>query len=97
MEQLNDPLATNLIDAKTLSLSQERVKYLTENPPSMICVNVVLNGTAALKHLICKEIIVHASNVSDQDADWYILRSGAERELLRLATITVEKPINDQN
>ena len=60
MEQLNDPLGMKIIDAETLGIIQERVKYLMENRPNMLCVNVVLTGNAALKHMICKEIIMNA-------------------------------------
>jgi hypothetical protein len=93
--ELHDALGKKIIDSATLEKIQERVKTLTENPPNLICVNVVLNGNAALKHMICREIVMHAADISEQDADWYILRSGAERELLRLATISVEQKSND--
>lgn len=96
MEQLEDALGKKLIDAQTLEIIQERVKYHTENPPNMICVNVVLNGVAALKHIVCKEIIMNAANVSEQEADWYILRAGSERELSRLATIGVVMNSDDE-
>jgi hypothetical protein len=90
MEPLDDALSQRLLDAATLKIIQERIEYLTNNPPNMICVNVVLNGNSALKHAICKEIIMHASNITEQDADWYILRAGAERELERLSTISIK-------
>ena len=96
MEQLEDALGKKIIDAQTLEIIQERVKYHTENPPNMICVNVVLNGVAALKHIICKEIIMNAANISEQEADWYILRAGSERELSRLATIGVVMNSDDE-
>ena len=96
MEQLEDALGKKIIDAQTLEIIQERVKYHTENPPNMICVNVVLNGVAALKHIVCKEIIMNAANVSEQEADWYILRAGSERELSRLATIGVVMNSDDE-
>lgn len=95
--ELHDPLRNKIIDTATLELIQERVKALQENPPNLICVNVVLNGTDALKHMICREIISLGANLSEQDADWYILRAGAERELLRLATISVEQPKTDED
>jgi hypothetical protein len=95
--ELHDPLGNKIIDTATLELIQERVKALQENPPNLICVNVVLNGTDALKHMICREIISLGANLSEQDADWYILRAGAERELLRLATISVEQPKTDED
>ena len=95
--ELHDPLGNKIIDTATLELIQERVKALQENPPNLICVNVVLNGTDALKHMICREIISLGANLSEQDADWYILRAGAERELLRLATVSVEVPKTDEN
>lgn len=91
--ELNDALGQKLIDSDTLRKIEDRVAFLTENPPNMICVNVVLTGTAALKHMICKEIIMLAAGVTEQDAEWYILRAGAERELSRLATIGV---MNDE-
>lgn len=94
MEPLNDPLGVKIIDSQTLEIIQERINYLLENPPNMICVNVILTGNAALKHLVCKEIIMNAANVTEQDADWYIVRSGAERELTRLATIGVKAPVD---
>ena len=94
---MHDPLGNKIIDTATLELIQERVKALQENPPNLICVNVVLNGTDALKHMICREIISLGANLSEQDADWYILRAGAERELLRLATISVEQPKTDED
>ena len=95
--ELHDPLGNKIIDTATLELIQERVKALQENPPNLICVNVVLNGTDALKHMICREIISLGANLSEQDADWYIIRAGAERELLRLATISVEQPKTDED
>lgn len=90
MEQLGDALGIELIDSEKLNVIQSRIKHLTENPPNTICVNVVLNGVAALKHAICREITMAAGNVSEQDADWYILRAGAERELERLATVGIK-------
>jgi hypothetical protein len=51
---------------------------------------------AALKHIICKEIIMNAANVSEQEADGYILRAGSERELSRLATIGVVMNSGDE-
>jgi len=95
MDALEDALGKKIIDLHTLGIIQERVKNLVENPPNIVCVNVVLNGTAALRHMICKEIIMNGANVSEQDADWYILRAGAERELSRLATLGVAD-INDE-
>ncbi len=95
MEKLHDPLSEKLLDRETLNIIEERINHLMENPPNVLCVNVVLNNTAALKHLICREIIMNAANISEQEADWYILRSGAERELLRLAAIGVKEDLND--
>jgi hypothetical protein len=94
MEELGDALGTKIIDRATLDKIQERIQYLINNPPNILCVNVVLNDNAALKHAICKEIIMHSAGVTEQDADWYILRAGAERELNRLATIGVAKETN---
>lgn len=87
--ELNDALGTKIIDMETLEKIQDRVRFLTENPPNMICVNVVLSGTAALKHVVARDIIVLASGVSEQEADWYLLCAGSERELTRLATVGV--------
>jgi hypothetical protein len=90
METLGDALGKELIDAQKLAIIQERVQSLTTNPPDSICVNVVLNGTAALKYAICKEIIKVAANVTDKDADWYLVCSGAERELIKLTKLGVQ-------
>ncbi len=95
MEELNDPLSGKILDKETLSIIESRINKIMENPPNVLCVNVVLNNTAALKHMICREIIMNAANISEQEADWYILRSGAERELLRLAAVGVKKDLND--
>lgn len=87
--ELNDALGAKIIDMETLKRIQDRVKFLTENPPNMICVNVVLSGSSALKHMVARDIIVLASGVTEQEADWYLLCAGSERELSRLATIGV--------
>jgi hypothetical protein len=39
---------------------------------------------------------MNAANVSEQEADWYILRAGSERELSRLATIGVVMNSGDE-
>lgn len=87
MENLGDALGTKLINQETLEIIKDKIQYLNENPPNTICVNVVLTGSAALKHAICKEIIKNTANVSDQDADWYIVCAGAERELVKLVKL----------
>jgi hypothetical protein len=61
MEDLGDALGKEIIDAEKLEILQDRIKSLTEAPPATICINVVLNGTAALKHAICREIIKNAA------------------------------------
>lgn len=95
MEMLGDALGTKLIDSKTLEIIQERIKHLMDNPPTMICVNVVLNDQSALRHMICREIIMNTSGISENDADWYILRAGAERELEKLSTVGVVEKTNE--
>ena len=95
METLGDALGTKLIDSETLAILQERIKHLMENPPTMICVNVILNDQSALKHMICRELVMNVSGVSENDADWYILRAGAERELSRLTTVGVAENIDE--
>ena len=69
---------------------QDRIKSLYENPPNTICVNVVLSGTAALKHAVCREIIKNTANITEKDADWYLVCAGAERELVKLAKLGVK-------
>ena len=91
MEQLGDALAQQSITKEMLEIVENKIKHWVENPPTTICVNVVLNDSAALKHIICKEIIMHLSNVTEQEADWYIVRSGAERELDKLTSIGIMK------
>lgn len=89
MEELTDALGVKLIDAETLNLVQEKIKNLIDNPPTFTTVNVVLNDNAALKHEICKNIIMIVGNCSEKDANWYLVRAGVERELQRLATIAI--------
>lgn len=84
---LNDALGLNLLDASAVKNIQDRVQYILENPPTMICVNVTLSGSDAMKHAIVKEIIMQGANLTSDDADWYILRSGSERELGKMAII----------
>jgi|688.fasta_scaffold07834_13 hypothetical protein len=90
MEELTDALGVKLIDSETLKLVQEKIKNILENPPTSSVVNVVLNDNAALKHEICKNLIMIAGQCSEEDANWYIVRAGAERELQRLATISIK-------
>jgi hypothetical protein len=93
MEDLGDALGKEIIDAEKLAILQDRIKSLTETPPTTICVNVVLNGTAALKHAICREIIKNAANISEKDADWYLVCAGAEKELVKLAKLAIKNEI----
>lgn len=94
---MDDILGKNLINNEQLEQIQQRTKKILDNPPNMLCVNVVLNSSSAAKHLICREILMSVvPHLTEQDADWYILCSGAERELLRLTTIGIAEPNNDQ-
>lgn len=90
MDELGDALATKIIDPYTLEVIQKRVDFLVNNPPNMVCVNVVLNDTSALKYAVVKDIIIHAANITEADADWYLLMSGVENELKKLAVIGVQ-------
>jgi hypothetical protein len=94
MDQLEDFLGKKMIDSTTLSLIQDKIKSIIENPPTITSVHVVLNDNSALKHEICKNLIMISANVSEEEANWYIVRAGAERELERLATIAI-KPNED--
>ena len=96
MDKLEDILGKKIIDKKVLEVIEEKIKYHIENPPNLLCVNVVLNDASALKHLICREIIMIGSGVTEQEADWYILRSGSERELEKLASIGLIKKQKDE-
>jgi hypothetical protein len=42
--KLNDPLNTVIISPEKLKIVTEKIDKLTKNPPSMACVNVILNG-----------------------------------------------------
>ena len=54
----------------------------------------MITSCIRLTSSITKEIIMNAANVTEQDADWYLVRSGTERELTRLATIGVQTPVD---
>lgn len=91
MEQLGDPLAQKILTADKIEEIQNRIKHITTSPPQMICVNVVLEGQAALEHLICREIIMASSDVTSEEADWYLLRSGSKKELEKMSLLAVKK------
>jgi hypothetical protein len=90
MEPLEDILGKKIIGSATLSAIQEKIKSITDNPPTITSVHVILNDNAALKHEVCKHLIMLAANVSEEVANWYIVRAGTERELERLATIAIK-------
>jgi len=87
MDNLKDSLGTQPISPETAAIISQKIDHLMKSPPTMLCVNVVLEGVSALKHSICREIIMNATGVSEQDADWYILRVGAENEIVKLLNI----------
>jgi hypothetical protein len=90
MEQLEDFLGKKVIDSTTLAAIQDKIKSIIDNPPTITSVHVILNDNAALKHEICKNLIMLAANVTEEEANWYIVRAGSERELERLATIAIK-------
>lgn len=93
--KLNDPLSTKIITSEKLKIVTEKIDKLTKNPPSMVCVNVILNGEFALKYMICKEIMASV-DITDQDSDWYLLCAGIESELKKLYTIGVVDEKSDE-
>jgi len=94
--ELNDLLSEKLIDRDTLEVIKAKVENVCNNPPNIVCVNVVLNGTYAIQYSILKEIISSCTNMTDSEVGWYILCNGIEKELQKMATIgvTMNEPTN---
>lgn len=92
---MDDILGKGLFTAEQMAILQERIKQTVESPPTMICVNVVLSGNDALKYAICRDIITTGANVPEETANWYIVRSGIERELAKM-TVIVKLDDGDQ-
>lgn len=85
---MDDALGTRIISKEDLDSLQERIQKIIDNPPNIVCVNVVLNGAYASKHLICREMIMAVNpGITEKEADWYLVCSGAEREILRLTVL----------
>lgn len=91
MNALTDPLTTKIITPAALEIIQQRIDSLMANPPNVVCVNVILNDTSAMKFQIVKEIIMNAAALTESEAEWYILMAGAEAELKKLALLGVKK------
>ena len=89
MKELDDALSTKIIDQYTLDVIIQRVDFWLKNPPNMTCVNVVLSGNEALQFAITKEIIMHCANLTEQEAEWYIVMAGVNSELKKLAVLGV--------
>jgi len=89
MNELGDALGTKLIDPQTLENIINRTEHLINNPPMMLCVNVVLNDQSALKYAIAKDVIMRCANIAEADADWYLLMRGVEEELKKLSVLGV--------
>lgn len=96
MNNHEDVLGGKLLDEYTVELIKQRVDFWLANPPSMMCVNVVLTDMTALKYVIIKEIIMHCGGLSEQDADWYLLYSGIIKELDKLSIQSMIK-IEDEH
>jgi hypothetical protein len=87
MDNLEDSLGAKSISPEIAEIISQKIDHLMTSPPTMLCVNVVLDGASALKHSVCREIIMNATGASEQDADWYILRAGGENEIRKLLAI----------
>ena len=62
-------------------------KNLNE-PPEEISINIILKGTSAKKFHFVKTILLSSyPELSEEDIDKFIIRSGAERELERFNRI----------
>lgn len=89
MNKLNDVLSEKLIDRDTLEVLKSKVENVCNNPPNIVCVNVVLNGTYAIQYAILKEIISTSTNMTESEIGWYILCNGIEKEYQKMANLGV--------
>lgn len=94
MSELKDPFSIKPIPKEAIAIIPERINQIIENSPSTLCVNIVLKDNDVKKHLICRELIMLAAGVSEEDADWYLLKSSIENEMLKLSTINEIRPEN---
>ena len=95
MNELNDVLSDKLLDRATLDVIRAKVENVCNNPPTVIGVNVLLNGTYAIQYAILKEIISSSTNMSESDINWYIFCNGIEKEYQKMANIGVK--LNDSD
>jgi hypothetical protein len=97
MKKLNDVLSNQCIDRDTLEIIKSKVENVCNNPPSVVCVNVVLNGTYAIQYSILKEIISSSTNMTESEVGWYILCNGIEKEYQKMGSlITVNDEYEDK-
>lgn len=64
-----------------------KVTEVMKNPPEKISINVEMTGMLALKHQFCRQVLMAGCGLSETEADKYLIRSGAEREISRLVSV----------
>jgi hypothetical protein len=96
MNELGDALGIKPIDRRVLESAIQDIQKMVENPPAMSCVNIFLNDNSALKYAIVKKIIMSCADITESEADWYLLMRGVEEELKKLSVLGV-KITNDAN
>lgn len=65
----------------------DRMEQLTQqalNPPSEIFITVKLSGSSAARFHFARVLLMNAFSLSQDEADAYLARAGAEREIERL-------------
>jgi hypothetical protein len=57
------------------------------NPPSEVEIMVTLTGNSAARYHFARKLLMLAFQLSQEEADRYLTRAGAEREIERLALL----------
>lgn len=84
MKNENDPFD------KKIQFNPEIIDELTKainDPPESVNVNITATGILALKLYFCRVLLMSSLNLSEVEADKYLLRAGVERELTRLSAV----------
>lgn len=90
MNEIGDALGIQHLDRRKLESIAKDVETIVKNPPTMTCVNIFLNDSSALKHAIIKKIIIGCTDITDTEADWYLLMKGVEEEMKKLSVLGVK-------
>ncbi len=65
----------------------DQIEQLTQqalNPPAEVVVEVKLSGLSAARFHFARQLLMSVFTLSQEDADAYLVRAGAEREIERL-------------